>query len=149
MTRTPPDFEGGFPGGPAARTFVRNVSFWTLIVLSAFFLYKFLGDKRGRVVEIPYSDFMSAVEKGEIREVVIEGNEVTGDFVEADPTDRPRRFRSYSPDVPSMVKELRASNVTVVARKERRQSTVTALLSWLPIGIVIGIWLYFMRYMRK
>jgi cell division protease FtsH len=93
--------------------------------------------------EIIFSEFMAAVERGDIREVVIQGNNITGKFRNAEP------FRTFAPDDPELVQSLRDKQVRIAAKPEGESSWyMMILINWFPMLLLIGVWIFFMRQMQ-
>jgi cell division protease FtsH len=93
--------------------------------------------------EIIFSDFMSGVERGDIREVVIQGHHIQGKYKNGD------QFRTFEPDDPELVKSLRNKNVKIAVKPEDESPWyMLLLLNWLPMLLLIGVWIFFMRQMQ-
>jgi cell division protease FtsH len=93
--------------------------------------------------EIIFSDFMSGVERGDIREVVIQGHNIQGKYKNGE------SFRTFEPDDPELVKSLRAKDVKIAAKPENESPWyMVLLLNWLPMLLLIGVWIFFMRQMQ-
>ncbi len=130
-------------------TLLKNIAFWALIILAVLFFYKFLSANRPDQVEISFSDFMSQVEAQQIAKVTITGSEIAGDYKQMGPDGQPKRFTTYAPDYNDLVKDLRKSNITIEARKPKESTYLVTILSWLPMLVLIGIWIFFMRQMQS
>ncbi|PYT13300.1 MAG: cell division protein FtsH [Acidobacteria bacterium] len=130
-------------------TLLKNIAFWTLIILAVLFFYKFLSANRPDQVEITFSQFMTDVEAQKIQKVTITGSEITGEYSQAGPDGQPKRFTTYAPDYPDLVKDLRKSNVPIEAHKPKESTYLVTILSWLPMLVLIGIWIFFMRQMQS
>jgi cell division protease FtsH len=98
-------------------TLLKNIAFWTLIILAVLFFYKFLSANRPDQVEISFSQFMADVEAGRVGKVTITGNEIAGEYVQAGADGLQKRFTTYAPDYDDLVKDLRRSNIAIDARK--------------------------------
>ena len=94
--------------------------------------------------EISFSDFLIAADNGNISEVKIVGNNVTGFF------DDGRSFSTYSPNYPELIGKLSESGVKIVAEPSDRSMhpILSVLLSWFPMLLLIGVWIFFMRQMQ-
>ncbi len=93
--------------------------------------------------EIIFSDFMTKVEAGEVDEVVIKENQITGRLKDG------KKFKTYSAGYPDLVKELRAKNVKIAAKPpEQNPWYVNFFFSWGPIIFLAFIWIFFMRQMQ-
>jgi len=95
--------------------------------------------------EISFSDFLIAANNGNISEVKIVGNNVSGFF------DDGRSFSTYSPNYPELVNKLSESGVKIVAEPSDRSMhpILSVLLSWFPMLLLIGVWIFFMRQMQS
>jgi cell division protease FtsH len=86
---------------------------------------------------------MTRVERGEVNEVTIKGNDITGRL-----TDN-TVFRTYTPDDKDMIGVLRKQGVKITAKPaEGNPWYMQILLSWLPMLLFIGVWIFFMRQMQ-
>jgi cell division protease FtsH len=93
--------------------------------------------------EIVFSEFVSKVETGEVEEVVIKENLITGRFKDG------KKFRTYIIDYPDLIKELRNKNVKITVRPpEQTPWYVNFFFSWGPIIFLVFIWIFFMRQMQ-
>ncbi|MFQ5878239.1 MAG: ATP-dependent zinc metalloprotease FtsH [Acidobacteriota bacterium] len=129
-------------------TLIKNILFWALIIIAVLFFYRFLSAARPGQEEIDFSTLMNKVESGQVAKVTITGNEIVGEYQETDPDGEPRRFLTYAPDYPDLVKDLRRFNVVIEARKPKESTYLVTLLTWLPMVLIIGIWIFFMRQMQ-
>ncbi|MBW8271225.1 ATP-dependent zinc metalloprotease FtsH [Caldovatus aquaticus] len=127
--------------------FGRNLALWVIVALllvALFNLFQPSGVQRGTAREVAYSDFLSDVNQGRVREVVIQGRTIIGQGPEG-------TIRAYTPEDPSLVGRLTEKGVRVVARPE--ESDVNPLfhylLSWFPMLLLIGVWVFFMRQMQS
>ncbi|GGG45043.1 ATP-dependent zinc metalloprotease FtsH [Caldovatus sediminis] len=127
--------------------FGRNLALWVIVALllvALFNLFQPASVQRGAAREVAYSDFLNDVNAGRVREVVIQGRTITGHG--ADGT-----VRAYTPEDPGLVARLTEKGVRVVARPE--ESDVNPLfhylLSWFPMLLLIGVWVFFMRQMQS
>ncbi|MBI1950245.1 MAG: ATP-dependent metallopeptidase FtsH/Yme1/Tma family protein, partial [Acidobacteria bacterium] len=130
-------------------TLLKNIAFWTLIILAVLFFYKFLSANRPDQVEVSFSQFMADVEAGRVAKVTITGNEIGGEYTQTGPDGLQKRFTTYAPDYDDLVKDLRKSNIAIDARKPKDSSYVVTLLGWLPILLMLGVWIFFMRQMQS
>jgi cell division protease FtsH len=114
-----------------------------MAVLSLWFLFT-LGSVTGpsgtRTDGVEYSTFLSDVKQGRVQEVVIQGREIRG--LRNDGT----RFQTYEPGDPGLVGDLLSHNVRIKATPPEQPSLLTQILiSWMPMLLLIGVWIWFMR----
>jgi cell division protease FtsH len=125
---------------------LRNLAMWGVIVLLVLGLYNlFQGPSSfGSKTEIPFSKFLSEVDKGNVGSVDIRGNEILGKYADG------KDFKTYSPNYPNLVDKLTSKGVAISAgpREEKGPSLWGIFLSWFPMLLLIGVWIYFMRSMQ-
>jgi cell division protease FtsH len=93
--------------------------------------------------KISYSEFLASVDQGNVMAVQIEGKKITGKLV------NDKRFLTYAPDDPNLVQKLIDKGVQVEAKpKEESPWYITLLVSWFPMLLLIGVWIFFMRQMQ-
>ena len=125
---------------------LRNLMMWGVIVLLVLGLYNLFqnpGSIAGKT-EMPFSSFLTEVDKGNIVSVDIRGSEISGNFRDG------KGFKTYSPNYPNLVEKLSAKGVAITAgpREEKGPSLWGIILSWFPMLLLIGVWIFFMRQMQ-
>ena len=120
---------------------LKNLLIWLIICLLMVALFHAFNRPATRAVNISYSDFINLVKNGAVAEVTIKGNNITGVSVQGP-------FRTYAPYDPDLIKLLLKKGVKVNVRPEEGNSWVQVLLSWIPMLLLIGIWILFMRQMQ-
>ena len=95
--------------------------------------------------EVVFSDFMDKVEQGQINEVVISGDNISGKYMDGN------AFQTTAPPKdPDLIKSLRQKNVRiVVVPPEQTSWYMSILISWFPMLLLLGIWIFFMRQMQS
>jgi cell division protease FtsH len=93
---------------------------------------------------MPFSTFLTEVDKGNVVSVDIRGSEISGNFRDG------KGFKTYSPNYPNLVEKLSAKGVSITAgpREEKGPSLWGIILSWFPMLLLIGVWIFFMRQMQ-
>lgn len=92
---------------------------------------------------LTYSEFLRQADKGEIAEAAIQGNTITGKTRDG------KSIQIYAPEDPGLVDKLIAQKVEVRAEPpEESPWYVTLLLSWFPMLLFVGVWIFFMRQMQ-
>ncbi|HUB16071.1 MAG TPA: ATP-dependent zinc metalloprotease FtsH [Acetobacteraceae bacterium] len=126
--------------------FGRNLALWVIIALLLVVLFNLFqpGTTHTAATQVAYSDFISEVNSGQVRDVVIQGRTISGQLNDG------RTFQTYTPDDPSLVKTLTDKNVRVIAKPEDADVNplLHYLLSWFPMLLLIGVWVFFMRQMQ-
>jgi cell division protease FtsH len=125
----------------------RNFALWAIIALLLIALFNLFQSpqQRGSSAEIEYSRFLQDVQNGKVKSVTIAGDRITGTYA-----DNSAPFQTFSPNDPQLVSKLLEKNVVVNARPETDGSTslLGILLSWLPMLVILGVWIFFMRQMQ-
>jgi cell division protease FtsH len=122
----------------------KNLIFWVVVGLFMILLFNLFSiPGQSPDEDIKFSDFISKVERGEISEVTIRGNNINGILKDG------RSFKTYAVEYPDLVDTLRKSNVTIVAKPpEDNPWYITFLFQWAPFILFIGLWFFLMRQMQ-
>ncbi len=124
-------------------SFTKNLVLWITISLVMIVLFNLFNQPQTTDSKIPYSEFMSKVDNGEVLAVKIQGQRITGVLVED------KRFQTFAPDDPQLVDKLIQNKIQVVAEpQEEAPWYMTLLVSWFPMLLLIGVWIFFMRQMQ-
>ncbi len=124
-------------------TFYKNLSMWLVIGLTMILLFNLFNKPQLQHVDISYSDFVNSVESGAISKVTIEGDQITGALRGGND------FKTVAPDDSELIPLLRTKGVDIsVKQKEDTPWYVTILVSWFPMLLLIGVWIFFMRQMQ-
>ncbi len=123
---------------------LRSLTVWMVIIAIAFLLWHLIQTTQRQQQEIVFSDFLRDVEQGNIAEVTIIGNKIEGKYAGSEKT-----FFTYSPDYDELVKILRENKVRIKAKEPSQSPWLAAMISWVPMVILIGIWIFFMRQMQS
>jgi cell division protease FtsH len=132
--------------------FGRNLALWVIIALLLVVLFSLFqpGGIRGNgnstnVTQMAYSEFLDSVKQGQVKDVVIQDRNISGDLKDG------RSFETYTPDDPSLVQTLTAKNVEIVAKPADADSNplLHYLLSWFPMLLFVGVWIFFLRQMQS
>jgi len=119
----------------------RNILLWSVIILIMIALFQVFNRQEARTPNISYSDFLDLVEEGAVAEVTIQGNKIFGISVKGP-------FRTYAPQDPDLIRLLREKKVRINARPAEENSWIQVLLSWIPMLLLIAIWVFFMRQIQ-
>ena len=121
----------------------KHIALWLVLALVFFVIFSVFSKQYRREPEVIFSEFMGAVERGDVREVVIQGNDIQGKYKNGEP------FRTFAPDDPELVKSLRDKQVQIAAKPESESPWyMMLLLNWFPMLLLIGVWIFFMRQMQ-
>ena len=126
----------------------RNLALWIIIALLLLTLFNlFKGQStRDPATPLAFSEFLDRVESGQVRDVTIEGDKITGHLSGAG-----QSFLTYMPDDPGLVGRLRSNGVLINVKPsadDEVSPVYGVLLNWLPMLLIIGVWIFFMRQMQ-
>ncbi|MEQ8967307.1 MAG: ATP-dependent zinc metalloprotease FtsH [Azospirillaceae bacterium] len=126
--------------------FGKNLALWIIIGLLLVALFNLFqsSSSPGPQASVPYSEFVGAVESGRVNDVTIKGNQITGHYSDG------RTFSTYAPEDAQLVQRLTESGVRISAQPDDSNvpSLFSILLSWFPMLLLIGVWIFFMRQMQ-
>ncbi len=125
-------------------TFYKNLSLWLVIGLIIIFLVNLFNKPQTNIQEITYSEFLEYVDKGQVKKVVIQNEKVEGTFINQKP------FKTAIPvNDQQLLQKLKARDVTIQIKPvEESPWYITLLISWFPMLLLIGVWIFFMRQMQ-
>jgi cell division protease FtsH len=126
--------------------FGKNLALWIVIGLLLVALFNLFqtSSTRGPQSTLAFSDFIAEVERGQVTDVTIQGNNITGHFTDG------RAFTTYSPTDPGLVGRLidRGVRISATPLDDNVPSLFGVLVSWFPMLLLIGVWIFFMRQMQ-
>ena len=121
----------------------KNIALWLIISLIFVLLYNLFNQPKNSQDSIIFSDFVAAVEKGQVVEVSIQGENISGKFVNG------KSFKTYAPKEAGVVSLLKEKGVRIAAKPvEDSPWYMTVMVSWFPTILLIAIWIFFMRQMQ-
>ncbi|HEV8439840.1 MAG TPA: ATP-dependent zinc metalloprotease FtsH [Methylomirabilota bacterium] len=122
--------------------FYKNLALWMVIGLIVILLFNLFQANQSPRGEIVFSDFLRKVDSGEVREVTLRGNSVTGRLSDGS------AFRTFTAEYPDLVKSLRDKGVKIEVKPPDNNPWYAILLQWVPMLLFIGVWIFFMRQMQ-
>jgi cell division protease FtsH len=124
--------------------FYKNLALWLVIGIVLIALFNIFNKPIIIQSEVIFSDFMDQVEQGQVNEVMIRGDNITGKYIDD------QAFETTAPPkYPDLIKALRDKNVRiVVVAPEQTSWYMSVLISWFPMLLLLGIWMFFMRQMQ-
>ncbi len=120
-----------------------RIAFGLVSALVLFGVFSVFDKQYRREPEITFSEFIVAVERGEVQAVVIQGHYIQGKYQNGG------EFKTFAPDDRELVKSLRDKDVKIAAKPEDASPWyMVLLLNWFPMLLLIGVWIFFMRQMQ-
>ena len=122
---------------------VKNIAIWLIVALVLMTVFNQFGVKNIAEGQVVYSQFIDEVKQGRIAKVTIDGHVLRG------VTNDGKKFTTYAPSDPWLVSDLLKNNVTVEAKPDEEPSLLMNIfVSWFPMILLIGVWIFFMRQMQ-
>lgn len=124
--------------------FYKNLALWLVISLMMILLFNLFNKPKPSQERLNYSEFIAAVEAGKVGSVTLQGNDMIGKFTDG------KEFRSYKPADAEISKSLLDKKIVVSARPEEEKfSWFSIFISWFPLILLVGVWIFFMRQMQS
>ena len=158
--------DGKLPKRPSGPSFGRGLLIWLIILLVVIVVFNFSNMPTEQVQELNYTQFLSLVEKGAVKSVVMKEYAVYAevsvkDFQEVGGKLKPYfqwgkrqkptkvRIKVVVPNDPDLIKLLKQKGVQIYVKPPEKPSWYMNFLSnWLPLIVLIGLWIFFMRQMQ-
>jgi cell division protease FtsH len=125
---------------------LKNLAMWGIIALLVLGLFNLFQNPASisSSKDLPFSNFMEEIDKGNVISVDIKGNNIEGTFANG------TKFKTYSPNYPNLVEKLSSKGVSFSAGpvEDKMPSFFGVLLSWFPMLLLIAVWIFFMRQMQ-
>ncbi len=121
--------------------FYKNLALWLVISLMMVMLFQIFKHPDRTTAAIDYSDFLNMVESGSVNQVTIQGENISGMSAQGP-------FKTYAPKDPELMTMLREKGVKISAKPADDSSWFQVFLSWVPMLLLIGVWIFFMRQMQ-
>ena len=132
------------PKTPNINPLNRNIFIWLFVVLFGLFIFNTYYNKPKKHYEpVIFSDFVEAVQSNRVLSITMQGKNIIGTFKDG------KEFKCYAPDDPELMKLLREHNVKINAKPDDESGIwQNLLISWFPMLLLIGVWIFFMRQMQ-
>ena len=126
---------------------LKNLLMWAIIIFLSVGLFNLFQnpDKNNlNKNQIAFSKFLTELDAGRVVEVDIQGNNINGVLANGS------NFKTFSPNYPNLVEKLSEKGVNINAspQEDKMPSLLGILLSWFPMLLLIGVWIFFMRQMQ-
>jgi cell division protease FtsH len=124
--------------------FQKNLALWLVISLLMIMLFNMMTQRETEQKPINYTEFLNAVESGDVTSITFQGNQVTGFYTDGS------KFTTHAPMDEQLIPELKEKGVIIEAKPIDDQGFwFTLLVSWGPILLLIAVWIFFMRQMQS
>jgi len=124
--------------------FQKNIALVLTVLLVSLLVWQLFNQPKAATKELIYSEMIAHLDKGEISEVTIQGDNISGKLVSGND------FKTYTPKDDKLVTQFREKNVKITAKPQDDSPWyMTLLVSWFPMLLLIGVWIFFMRQMQS
>jgi len=121
----------------------KNILLWVVIAFALLSMFNYFGPRNKPDTAMTYTNFIAAINQGTIRQLSIDGEIISGMMTDGD------RFLTYNPGDPHLIDDLLKNHVDIKVVPTERPSFLSQLLmASLPMVLLIGVWVYFMRRMQ-
>lgn len=121
----------------------KNIAIWLVIGIVLMMLVSQFSNHQTASNQVTYSQFIDEVKQGHVAKVVIDGHSIRGERSDG------KSFVTYAPSDPWLVSDLLKYGVSVTAKPEEEPSLLmNMLISWFPMILLVGVWIFFMRQMQ-
>jgi cell division protease FtsH len=121
----------------------KNVALVLTVLLVFLLVWQLYNQPKAGTKDIIYSDMITFLDKSEISEVTIQGDSINGKFTNG------TGFKTFAPKDDKLVAQFREKGVKITAKPTEDSPWLTVLISWVPMILLIGVWIFFMRQMQS
>lgn len=122
----------------------KSLLIWVMIGLGLMVIFNKFNDQKDTKNTVPYSQFITDLESGQIKSVVIEGGNTQSEWINGVRKDD-SKFTTFAPNDPQLVNDLLKNKVVFQAKPKEESLWMNLFVSWFPMLLLIGVWIYFMR----
>ncbi len=127
---------------PEPNNFFKNISLWLVIVLIVIMVFNAFNNPRTMQNEITYTDLLNRIKNGQVEKVTIQGDKVQVMTMDN------KKFICYIPPDAQFIPELKKKNIMITVKPAEKTSLwQSILISWFPMLLLIGVWIFFMKQM--
>ena len=124
--------------------FYKNLALWLVITLMMIMLYNLFNQQNMTEASVSYTEFLGMVNAGQVSEVTIQGQEIIVSDLNR------KHFKVYAPEDNDLIRRLETKGVIIKAKPPAESPWyMSVLVSWFPMMILIGVWIFFMRQMQS
>jgi len=123
--------------------FYKNLALWLVISLMMILVYNLFNRPHPSHDKISYSNFIAAVDAGKVVSVTVQGSDLYGKYSDG------KDFKTYKPEDPALTQKLLEKKIQIQAKPEEEKfSWLSLFISWFPLILLVGVWIFFMRQMQ-
>ena len=126
---------------------LKNLVLWLVIFVAIIALYQLVNTPRTGYEDIPYSEFLTSVETGDVKDVVFKGEEIKGEYIGSSESEV-KSFKTIGPASEQLIATLEEKGVTFKFDSDKEGSLTSILLNWAPLLLLVVIMVFFMRQLQ-
>ncbi len=126
----------------------KNLVLWLVIFVAIIALYQLVHTPRSNIQEIAYSDFLSNVDKAEVKDLEFKGEEIKGQYTKPTGDQTVEGFKTVGPASDDLIKKLESKGISFKFDSDKEGSITHMLLNWAPLVLLIVIMVIFMRQLQ-
>ncbi len=123
--------------------FQKNIALVLTVLLVFLLVWQLFNQQKPGTKDINYTQMLTHLKNGEITEVTMQGESVTGKLANGS------MFKTYAPKDDELVGMFRDKNVKITAKPMDENPWYMIFISWFPMLLLIGVWIFFMRQMQS
>ena len=123
---------------------LKSLLIWVVIGLGLMVIFNKFNDQKDTRNTVPYSQFITDLESGQLKSVIIEGNNAQSEWINGVRKDD-SKFTTFAPLDPQLINDLIKNKVTFQAKPKEESLWMNLFVSWFPMLLLIGVWIYFMK----
>ncbi|MFO7569183.1 MAG: ATP-dependent zinc metalloprotease FtsH [Smithellaceae bacterium] len=123
--------------------FQKNIALVLTVLLVFLLVWQLFNEPKTSTKELNYTEMLNYLKSGEITEVMIQGDAITGKLSNGN------TFKTYTPKDDDLIREFREKGVKIGAKPKDESPWYMIFVSWLPFLLLIGVWIFFMRQMQS
>lgn len=129
-------------------SFVKNLFVWFIIFASLMGAYQIISEGKKQYSDLKYSEFLNVVESGQVLQLEIKGNEITGEFLVPSGDGKPEYFKTYGPVGEDLLSKLASKKINFNFVSDQESGLIGFLVNWGPMIFLILIMVFFFRQIQ-
>ena len=129
-------------------SFIKNLFVWFIIFASLMGAYQILSEGRKNKTEIQYSEFLNRLDSGEVLEVEVKGNQISGQYIPINGSGGTVYFETFGPAGDDLLKQMKEKRVNFKFISTQESGFFAFLINWAPMIILIALMIFFIRQIQ-
>ena len=129
-------------------SFIKNLFVWFIIFASLMGAYQILSEGKRNKTEIQYSEFLNRLDSGEVLDVEVKGNQISGQYIPINGSGGTVFFETYGPAGDDLLKQMKEKRVNFKFISTQESGFFAFLINWAPMIILIALMIFFIRQIQ-